>query len=250
MSNNKMSLNTVKILGVTVVSTPEAEVLERVVRFLAGPRLTTPLLIFTPNPEFLVEAQKDLSFKELLNKADINLPDGIGLVWASRFLGAPIKERISGAEVVRELLEIGNKGERWEVGIAGARREVREETNELVKRLRERYPQIEFVNLDCEDKKLKIKNLKLKIVFACQGMKKQEEWIWENKDKIKANVFMGIGGSLDFIAGFTKRAPRWIQEVGFEWLWRGLQRPSHFKRIRKAVFVFGWLVVREKLNAT
>lgn len=250
-----MRLSTVKILGILITSTSASSVLRELTAFVAkpaslntslgGPASLPPLVVFTPNPEFLVEAAKDSEFRELLNRADINLPDGIGILWASRILGTPIKERVSGADVVEKLLEIGNE-QRWIIGVAGARRGDQKEAEELVRRLQLKYPCLKFVNLD--DSQFKIYNLQFKIIFACHGMKKQEQWILANKNKINANVFMGIGGSLDFIVGFTKRAPLRMRQVGLEWLWRGLQRPGHWKRIWKAVFTFGWMVMKEKLN--
>jgi len=254
MKDDKMPLNTVEILGIPIISTSPDQVLRELTVFVAKPassekssgRSSFGLTIFTPNPEFLVKAGEDSSFRKLLKEADINFPDGIGLVWASKILGTPIKERISGADIVEKLLEIGNGRLGWVIGIVGARRGVLSESQELVARLEVKYPHLQFINLD--EPELKIKNLEFKIVMACHGMEKQEKWIWENKERIKAGIFMGVGGSLDFITGFAKRAPVWMQRIGLEWLWRGLQRPEHFKRIWKAVFVFGWLVIKEKLN--
>jgi N-acetylglucosaminyldiphosphoundecaprenol N-acetyl-beta-D-mannosaminyltransferase len=166
--------------------------------------------------------------------------DGFGLVLAARLFGQRV-DRISGADTVGQLLKEGDR-KKWTVGIVGARRGDAIEIEQLFNRLKEKYPLINFINLDNSE------NLKFEIVFACQGMKKQEEWIWQNRDRIKANVFMGVGGSLDFITGFSQRAPLILRQIGLEWLWRGLQRPSHFKRIWKATFVFGSLVLREKLG--
>lgn len=254
MKDYKMPLNTVNILGIPITGGSQDEVLRELSAFMA--ELASPeknpgrsglgFTVFTPNPEFLVKAEQDLSFRKLLKEADMNLPDGIGLVWASKVLGRPIKERVSGADVVEKLLENGNKESGWTIGIAGARRGVIKESMELTKKLQEKYPNIIFVNLD--NPQFKILNYKFKIIFACHGMGEQEKWIMENRDKINSKVFMGIGGSLDFITGFTKRAPIWMRKIGLEWLWRGLQRPKHFKRIWKAVFVFGWLIIKEKLK--
>jgi exopolysaccharide biosynthesis WecB/TagA/CpsF family protein len=165
--------------------------------------------------------------------------------------------------------QTGNSREGWTVGIAGARRGELIEAEELIKRLREKYPRIRFINLDNpnlksisndetlsgkKNSKLKvttqfqISNFKFQIVLACHGMGKQEEWILENKDKIKAGIFMGVGGSLDFITGFTKRSPVIWRKLGLEWLWRGIQKPKHFKRIWQATVVFGFLVVNELTN--
>lgn len=85
-------------------------------------------------------------------------------------------------------------------------------------------------------------------MLACHGMVKQEEWILENKDKISAKLFIGIGGSLDFLTGFSTRAPQIVRKIGLEWLWRGLTKPGHFKRIWTATVVFPWLIFREKFK--
>ena len=314
-----MTLNRANILGVSINSSQGEVLLKKIVDLASGegrnngninsnnvetkhaPSLQlkkNPLIVFTPNPEFIVEAWKNKEFRELLNKADINLADGIGLVWAGKLLRHEIEERVSGADIVERLLEVGNR-ERWEIGIIGARRGNLQE-EELLKRLREKYPNICFINLDqnCKTQvrfgKLGTKSdlvgilgktersdnqiirrsefsdisespilrntefseysenvndiriSKFNIVFACQGMKKQEQWIWENKDRINANVFMGVGGSLDFLSGFTKRAPLFIRQFGLEWFWRVLQKPSHLKRVWRAVFVFNWLVIKER----
>lgn len=260
-----MSLNTVNILGIKINSTSASSVLKEIIEFASTQ--SQPKIIFTPNPEFLVVAHEDSEFKKILNKADINLPDGIGLVWAGRILGQPIKERVSGADVVEKLLEAGNR-ERWEVGISGARRGNKAEEEILFKRLGEKYPGIKFVNLDVIARSVErrsnlagsaisngiatsrqggTRNDKFKIVLVCHGMGGQEKWIMENKDKISSSIFMGVGGSLDFLTGFSQRAPTWIRTFGFEWLWRGVQKPKHFRRIWKATVVFGWMVIKEKL---
>jgi len=313
-----MSGNKANILGVVIDSTSASSVLNTIVGKAKGDVIASPsevegeaissgtrpnnhgiassqaprndnLVVFTPNPEFVVEAQADSDFKQLLNKADISLPDGIGLVWAGKLLGQTIKERISGADMVEKLLEEGNrkppfvrrfgglrKGrqgtvnshEGWKIGIVGARRGVINEVEELIRRLGEKYPNITFVNLDnviarnpadsagdeAIPNEMRLprgktpRNDRFHIVFACHGMKKQEKWIWENKDKISTNVFMGVGGSLDFLTGFTKRAPKVMRRIGLEWLWRGIQRPGHWRRIWRATVVFGGMVAKELLT--
>jgi len=241
LTAEEMSGNTVKILRVALSSTSEPEVLD----FIQQAKATKPLVIFTPNPEFLVAAQEDSHFLANLNQADINIPDGFGLVLAGKILGLPVKERIKGADLVEKLLSIGEI-EKWEVGIAGARRGDPKESKILFERLSQKYPNVEFINLD--DSRFTVHDSRFGIVFACHGMIKQENWILENKDKIKARVFMGVGGSLDFLTGFAKRAPVRIRKVGFEWLWRGLQKPGHWKRVYAAVIVFPLLVIKEKIR--
>jgi len=241
-----MNGNKAKILGVSLNSSSTSLLLNTVVELAMtqGGR-SKPTIVFTPNPEFLVEAQKDKDFQDLLNRSDINLVDGFGLVLAGGILKRNVGERISGADVVERLLEEGNQ-KKWTIGVAGARKGDQVESKELFEKLKVTYPNVKFLNLD--DSKFQISNFKFQIVLACHGMKKQEQWIWENKDKIKANVFMGVGGSLDFLTGFSRRAPSIIRRIGLEWLWRGLHKPQHFKRIWKATAVFGWMVLREKLS--
>lgn len=243
-----MSDKKVKILGVAVNSNQEKELLNEIVGCALGigKENKKSLVVFTPNPEFLVEAQRNRDFRDLLNKADINLPDGIGLVWASKLLGRKIERRISGADVVEKILEEGNKvSSKFRVGIVGARRGEKKEVGVLLERLGKKYPGVEFVELDKEKEGGGLGEGEFNVIFACQGMGRQEEWIWKNREKFPANVFMGIGGSLDFLTGFTKRAPGWMRRWGLEWLWRGFKRPAHFKRIWRATFVFGWEVMKE-----
>lgn len=241
----KMPLYTVEILGIRLISTSTGSVLKEITRFVAekdkNSLKSKSLIIFTPNPEFLVAANEDQGFKEILNQADINLPDGIGLILAGRVLGRPLKERISGADVVEKLLAIGSE-HGWTVGVAGARRGVEEEADLLIQRLQARYPSLKIINLDNQ-----FTIYPPTIILACHGMVRQEKWIMENKDKIPAAVFMGVGGSLDFLTGFVKRAPLLVRKAGLEWFWRGLQKLGHWKRIWRAVVVFGWLVVKDSL---
>jgi len=258
-----MPLNSATILKIPFSGSRREEVLEKILAFEADLWPKKPLIIFTPNPEFLVEASKNLEFKEILQRSEINLPDGVGLILAAKVLGKQIGSRFSGADLTEELLTVANE-KKWTIGIVAARRGVRSETSELIKRLQIKYPNTTFVNLDDpnyqflisnfktnpndQNSKFNIQYSKFNVIFACQGMVKQETWIMNNKDRIKARVFIGVGGSLDFITGFTRRAPGIMRVIGLEWLWRGLQHPRHFKRIWKAVFEFGLLVLKEKFS--
>jgi len=242
-----MNGNKANILGVSLDSSSTDSLLNTIVDLATnGSCSKVPVLIFTPNPEFVVEAQKDEGFKDLLNASDINLVDGFGLVLAGKVLKQDIGERISGADVAKRLLEVLSKSKSF-VGIAGARGGILEEAEQQIRKLQAKYPNITFVNLD-DSVKYKIQNTNYNVILAAHGMKKQEEWIWKNKNKIKANVFMGMGGSLDFLTGFSQRAPVTIRKIGLEWLWRAVQRPKHFERVWRATVIFGGLVIKEKLR--
>ncbi len=235
---------TLQILGVKINSTSLVEVLAFVHKKIAQ---NEKFWIVTPNPEFIVAAQKDSQFKKILNSADLAIPDGQGLILASKFLGTkpPLSERVAGSDLVSRLLEEASK-ENWRIGIIGARRGNKEEIKTLVLKLKEKYPGAKIEGL--ENNPFWPKQ-KFEIIFACQGMKLQEKWIFKNFKKTNASLFMGIGGALDFLSGFSKRAPQWIRKVGFEWLWRFLTRPSHLKRILIACFYFPYLVLKEKVRS-
>jgi len=237
---SKKSGNKAKILGVRVDSTSLDKVLKEITRRIKRKKKT---VIFTPNPEFLVYAAKNPKFKEILNSADISLPDGIGLVWAAKILGYPLKHRVPGADLVEKLLVLANE-KHWRIAIAGARRGVAKERRQQREILQKKYPGAEIVIL--EDVVCK-KKQKWEIIFVCQGMGKQEEWILENLNKISAVVFIGVGGSLDFLTGFAPRAPFFIRKIGFEWLFRLLIQPWRWRR-QLALVKFVWLVIRQKFK--
>lgn len=230
--------NTRKILGVAICSTTLEEVLKKICRAIKEKR---KIFVATPNPEFLVFAHEHPWFKKILAKADISLPDGIGLIWAGKILGLLIKERVTGADLAEKLMILANKN-RWRVGIIGARRGVKEEREKLVINLKKKYPN-SFIDI-LEDTPLGTSK-KWEIIFACQGMGEQERWIVDNLKKMNALVFIGAGGSLDFLGGFASRAPFCIRKIGFEWLWRLIHEPWRWRRQLKLI-KFLWLVLKER----
>lgn len=233
---SKKALKKAKILGVKVNSTSFDELLRKIVQRIEKRQKT---LVVTPNPEFMVYAQEHHWFKKILNSAHFAIPDGFGLILAGRVLGQPIKARITGADLAASLLEMAQE-KNWSVGVMGARRGMEKERKTLIKGLQARYPQAKIVSL--EDKPDWEKQ-PFELIFACQGMGKQEKWLAEKYRKSKALVFMGVGGSLDFLTGFSRRAPLCLRKIGLEWFWRGLRKPAHFKRIWRAVFKYGGLVL-------
>jgi N-acetylglucosaminyldiphosphoundecaprenol N-acetyl-beta-D-mannosaminyltransferase len=231
---------TLQILGVGLNGTSTSSVLEKIESAIKN---EAKLVIFTPNPEFLVLASRDSSFKYLLNQADINIPDGVGLLWASKFLKTQplLKTRVAGVDLVKELFVKGQELG-WKFGVVGNRRGDVKEAEEQIEKLRQEFPNLQIANY--EDGK------KYDIVLACQGMELQERWIIENKDKVNAKVFIGVGGSLDLLSGFTKRAPNIVRKMGLEWLWRLVGNPKkHFGRVVNAVVVFPWLVLKERIKS-
>jgi len=234
----KKAGKTIKILGIGLNSTSISEVLRKIEKRIRDNQKT---FIVTPNPEFLVFGQQNPWFKEILNSADISLPDGVGLVWAGRILGRPLKGRVTGADLTVGLLELAVKN-RWQVGVVGARRGMVEERRRQVEILRQKYPGLKILALEDTPGWQKER---LEIVFACQGMGEQEKWIVKHLPTSGSLVFLGAGGSLDFLSGFARRAPLVIRLIGFEWFWRLIHQPCRWRR-QLALLKFVWLVLTEK----
>jgi len=234
----------IEILGVKLDDLSQSEVVKLICsKIRSGEKFT----VVTPNPEFLVTAHRDEDFKKTLGKADLAIPDGVGLVIIPRLMGFRpyLSQRVAGADVVENILSAAAP-EGWRIGVAGARRGETHEAKELIERLEVKYRGIEIENL--EDKK-DWRNIKYDVIFACQGMGEQEKWIFEYLDKSKSSLYMGIGGSLDFLAGFSARAPILLRTIGFEWLWRLMTRPkTHLVRAYRAFFVFPMLLIKERLS--
>ncbi len=195
--------------------------------------------IVTPNPEFIVTAQKDLEFKKILNNADLSVPDGNGLK-----IGSDIVCNTPGIDLMEELIRMVS-GKGFTVGFLGGRDGVAEKTSKC---LQKRYPKLKVSFAVEEFKSLKdLKLLKTDLLFVAFGHPKQEKWIAENLPKIDVKVAMGVGGAFDYISGQIPRAPRWIRSLGLEWLFRLIIQPRRIKR-QLALLKYLWLLTKYNKN--
>jgi N-acetylglucosaminyldiphosphoundecaprenol N-acetyl-beta-D-mannosaminyltransferase len=235
---------TVTILGVPVHSLTTAGALASVKQFIAEPRLHQ---IATVNPEFVMAAQDNAAFAEVLQRADLCLPDGVGLIYASRRLGRPLPERIAGSSFVYELAHLAAT-EGWSIFLLGAGPGVAEDAAAI---LTERTPGLKIAGTyagspdptDNDDIVARINASEAGILLVAYGAPKQDLWIDRNRDALHTvRVAMGIGGSLDFIAGRAVRAPQWVQDAGLEWLHRLVKEPWRWRRML-ALPRFGWRVL-------
>lgn len=231
------------ILGVKIDNLTINQTLNKIEGFLIDGKQH---YIITPNPEFLVRAQCDPEFKEILNQADLAVADGIGLILVSWFLGQPLKERIAGVDLMEKICQQAAV-KNWPVFLLGGREGVAEKAIEKLKR--------KYQGLKAEVKSeitLKARSQKQSpsgILFVALGAPSQEKWIKNNLRKMpQIKVAMGVGGSFDFISGRIKRAPKIIRQIGLEWLWRFCCQPWRVKRIYRAVIIFPWLVIKEKFK--
>lgn len=198
--------------------------------------------IYTPNTEFIMMCLKDNEFLDLINKADIVVPDGIGLIYASRIKKIPLKERIAGYDLSVKLLELANKNN-LKLYMIGGKPGVAEKAS---KRIGEKYPNISMsgcnhgyfkgthIGMSGHEEELEIINDINKkspdILFVGFGAKKQEKWIEYNRHKINAKIIIGNGGTIDGLAGNVKRAPNIFIKLGLEWFYRLIHEPKRIKR--------------------
>lgn len=184
--------------------------------------------IVTPNPEFVVMAQKDDKLKKIINSADLSIPDGVGLK-----LATDIVCLCPGIDLMEELIKrSGDYG--FTVGFLGGGIGVAETASKC---LLQKYPKlkISFVSDGGKIDSDGIQNTKYKIpqtdlLFVCFGQPKQEKWIDKNLEDIPVKVAMGVGGALDYFSGNVPRAPKFIRGIGLEWLFKLIIQPWRIKR--------------------
>lgn len=191
--------------------------------------------VFTPNSEILLEAVKDREFESILNNGQLVVPDGIGVVIASRFYGTPVKERVAGFDLMMRLMDIADSQDR-SVYLLGGKEGVAEEA---AIKLTEEYGRLKiagarngYFDSDEEEKIInEINSSNADILLAALGAPKQEKFIHKYSDRLKVKVAMGVGGSLDVLAGKVKRAPKFYQKAGLEWLYRLVKEPRRIVRV-------------------
>lgn len=235
-------LNKKNLLGVGVTDATQQQILEYLMENLQ--KSSKKSFIVTPNPEILVFAEKNPEFKKVLNTADLALCDGMGLVIAGKLLGKPFKERFTGTDFVEMVCkEVSEKP--ITVGFLGGGPFVAERTADC---LQKKHPGLKVVFTASEDKDLKLlKSLKPDILFVAYGFPKQEQWIYKNLEKLPVKAAIGVGGAFDYISGKVPRAPRWVQNSGFEWFYRLIRQPWRLKR-QLALPRFILLVLKERLS--
>lgn len=214
------------ILGVMIDDLDEKRLTSKITERMAECRRT---VIFTPNPIMTQNARKDSEFMKILNSSDYNVPDGNGMILASRLLKTPLDKRICGIELAENLLFAAEK-QGLRVFLYGGRQGV---AVKAAARLGTRYPRLRICGTlngyqAREEEVIKAVNKsRADVVFVCLGSPKQEKWIYENADRLpRVRLFMGLGGSLDVWSGNVQRAPKKFRDGGFEWLWRMAKSPK------------------------
>ncbi|MBE6071393.1 MAG: WecB/TagA/CpsF family glycosyltransferase [Clostridium butyricum] len=192
--------------------------------------------IISGNPEILLNGMNDTKLKESFNaNTSLIIPDGIGTVLASKIVKNPVKEKIAGIDVVKEILIKANKDNK-SIYLLGAEEEV------LIKcknNIRKQYPNLNiagshngFFDLDnCNDIVEEIKSKNIYAIFVAMGSPRQEIFIDKILHDTNIKIFMGVGGVFDVFAGKVNRAPKWMISLGLEWLYRTIKEPFRIKRL-------------------
>ncbi len=222
----------INILGVNITRVDMNAAFENAVRFLEEDGFHC---VFTPNSEIVMSAYKNPEFCEIINKADMRTADGIGLVHAAKIQGTPLKERVAGFDLVMRLLEALpelNKSVYFFGSAPGV-------ADEAKLKLEEMFPGINIcgtANGFFDEKREKeiiaeINEKKPDLLLVCLGSPKQENWINSHRDELSCHLAMGVGGTLDVIAGRVQRAPEIFIKLGLEWFYRLLKQPARIGRM-------------------
>lgn len=222
----------IDVMGVEFDNVTLAEAADRAVELLETPGVH---LVATPNPEIVQLAREDEKFAAVLKNAALVIPDGIGVVYAARILGRPLKGRVPGIEFAGALMErMAKDGRR--LFLLGAKPGVAELA---AANLQAQYPGLVvcgthngYFEEDAPVVEL-IRESGAEVVFVCLGAPKQEKWIAQNGQATGARLLAGLGGSLDVFAGQVKRAPAVFQKLGLEWFYRLCCQPSRIGRMAK-----------------
>lgn len=219
-----------KCLGVDVCTGNMKETLQEINTIIEN---REPSFIVAINPEKLMKASVDEKLKNVLNSAALQIPDGMGVVYASKLNGGKIKSRVTGIDLMNNICELGSeKG--YKIFMLGAKPQVAQRAAGILK---EKYNNINIIGVmdgyfksDTEVIN-KVLEVKPDILFVALGSPRQEYWIKKNMDILRVPLCMGVGGSYDVICGNIKRAPKWMCDLGLEWFYRLIIEPWRFTRM-------------------
>jgi len=243
-----MERSTVEILGVQVDDVTTAEMLAAVAAFV---RTGGGHQISTVNVEYLMIARRDPEFARVLRQSGLNVPDSVGVLWAARWLGHPLPERVTGSDGIYAIAELcAREGSR--LFLLGAGPGVAERVAQV---LRDRYPGLcvcgamsgsPLPEHELEQAE-RVRRAQADVLLVAYPSASQEKWIARNLDRTGVSVAMGVGAAFDFCAGVQARAPRWMQRAGLEWFYRLLREPWRWRRML-ALPQAAWLVFWQRFG--
>ena len=254
----KKALKFQTIAAIRLVSTTKKDLLDYLIGSIDSKK---KIMLFTPNPEFVVYAGRHSWFRDILTQSDINIPDGVGLALAGRILRKTLKTRITGVDLMIDLCkEAGKRG--WSAYFLGGKPGTAKAS---ILKLKKDFgdfkawsshgPSLRLNGIsgelspssEVEKAVEEINKKKPDLLFTAFGMGKQEKFIADNFKRLDIRLAVGVGGSFDYISGKTKRAPLWARRAGLEWLFRLIKEPWRLKR-QLNLLVFARLILKEKLS--
>jgi N-acetylglucosaminyldiphosphoundecaprenol N-acetyl-beta-D-mannosaminyltransferase len=249
MTNRKSQIANRKspsILGVRVDDVTYAEALAHIERYI---ETGGSHQVATVNVEFIMEARRNPAFREVLAQASLCVPDSVGVLWASRRQGQPLRQQVAGVDLVEKIAARGAE-QGWRIYFLGAAPGVAERAAKV---LAERYPGLKIAGCHAGSPRPEEESeivgwlhiARPDVLLVAYGAPQQDLWIARNQARIGVPVAVGVGGSFDYIAGLIQRAPGWMRRLGLEWLYRLIKQPWRLKR-QLVIPWFMWLVWREE----
>ena len=239
-------MSSVSLLNTHVDNLTMAETIEKIEEFIMA---KSSAYVVPINVDVVIKIEKDVALRRIVDDADLVLADGQPLIWISKYYRQPIKEKVSGSDLIPKLCECADeKG--YSIFLLGGEDHVAQEAG---KRLRARFPNLQLkgvysppVGFETDNKELDniehmISAVRPDILIVCLGCPKQEKWVAEHYRICGAAVTICAGATVDFLAGNVRRAPRWMSDHGLEWLYRFFQEP---KRLFKRYFVDDVKIIR------
>ncbi|MFW5709025.1 MAG: WecB/TagA/CpsF family glycosyltransferase [Chloroflexota bacterium] len=251
--NSSKPWQRIHVLGLPIDGMTYSQLLDQIAQWIDTGNRTHH--ICTTNPEFMMIARSDPNFRHILRRADLCVPDGVGLLWAARHQGTSLPGRVTGSDSVPIIAEhAARRG--WRLYLLGAAPGIAEKAGHI---LQEQYPGLKIAGTysgspaaEEEDAIVeRINKADADILFVAYGAPVQDKWIARNLPRLQVSMAMGVGGAFDFIAGVVPRAPLWMRRLGVEWLYRLLRQPWRFKRmLRLPRFVAAVLLSGDKTPGT
>lgn len=249
---NQLSVK--NLFGMDIVSSTLDDVVKTCVSEINNSKASAKVIV-TPNLDHVVKLHKNLSNRLAYLKADLFLPDGFPLVWASKLCGNPLKSRICGADLLPEMLKVLNlQQQKKKIYIIGG---FPGDESLIISKLTSIYPSVDFFiyspsakftpsGSEAEEIVVNINLIEPDMVCVCLGFPKQEMWAIANRERLKTNLIVCVGAALDFILGKVKRAPHVWQKWNLEWLWRLFSDPQRLaKRYLVDSWMFIWIMILE-----
>ncbi len=238
----------ITLMGCQVDNLSMEETLGRIEGFIQSGRPHQHVVV---NVDKLVKASRDPELRRIINECALINVDGMPVVWASRLLGKPLKERVAGVDLFEALMRrAGEKG--WRVFLLGAREEVVGKVAETYQR---KYPKLVLAGYrngywkgEAEEAEVaeQIRASRADLLFVAISSPKKEQFLGRYQAEMKIPFAMGVGGTFDVAIGRVKRAPLWMQRWGLEWFYRFLQEPRRmFRRYFIEDMAFVWLFIKE-----